>query len=125
VPSRVPYSQRCARCDSARKVEGSAYCLACKRIAERSIAVPGRDVASRTSEERHGTQGDPAAPTEAGTKHRYSEYPEAEQDRDLAELSRCPECSARWGGHYALCERAFDALDYWGEEYLTGTGDSL
>ena len=91
MPSRVPYSERCARCDSARKVQGSAYCLSCKRIAERSIAVPGRDVAAREP------------------------YPEREQERDLKELSSCSECGAPYGGHALTCSFWQD-LDF-GNEY--------
>lgn len=50
-------------------------------------------------------------------------YPEAEQDRDLRELSRCPECQTTFGGHLTSCSKTFDALDFWGAEWSPSEED--
>ena len=106
---RIPYSQRC---ECGQRVEyGKGSCAGCRRRRERSFAVPGRDVASLPSK------------VASGAKNRRNGYPEAEQDRDLKELSRCAECGTPYGGHSFEC--SFWHFVDTTEEYVSPGGDDL
>lgn len=80
---RIPFSQQCV-CGQ-RVMPGKTLCRKCWQRSEQSFGVPGRSVARNPS----------AAPRTQQT--------ESQQDRELEELSRCPECGTPFLGHSLDC----------------------